>query len=58
MNHFHDFGYKKLFSNHVYFEELLTFFAEEYFITEPDFSPLERLDKSFITDDFKEKESI
>lgn len=57
MKHFHDSGYKKLFSNPVYLEELLTCFVDEDFVKELDFKSLERLDKSFITDDFKEKES-
>ena len=57
MKNFHDVGYKKLFSNPVYLEQLLTCFVEEDFIQELDFSTLERLDKSFITEEFKEKES-
>ncbi|MBN2736248.1 MAG: Rpn family recombination-promoting nuclease/putative transposase [Spirochaetales bacterium] len=57
MPKFHDIGYKKLFSNPVYLEELLTSFVDEDFIKGLDFSSLQRLEKSFITDDFKEKES-
>ncbi len=37
--------------------ELLESFVEEDFIRELDFSTLERIDKSFVTDSFREKES-
>jgi len=53
----HDKRYKKLFSNPVLLRELLESFVEEDFIMELDFSTLERVDKSFITDRFQEKES-
>lgn len=53
----HDIRYKRLFSNPILVKELLQSFTEEKFIEELDFSTLERLDKSFITDEFKEKES-
>ena len=53
----HDRRYKKLFSNPVLLKELLQSFVEEDFINDLDFSSLERLDKSFVTDRFKEKES-
>lgn len=53
----HDRRYKKLFSHPVFVQELLEHFVHEDFIKELDFNSLERLDKSFITDDFKEKES-
>ena len=53
----HDIRYKKLFSNPVLMQELLEYFVHEKFIHELDFTTLERLDKSFITDAFKEKES-
>ena len=53
----HDIRYKKLFSNPILVKELLFNFTQEKLIQELDFSTLERLDKSFITDEFKEKES-
>ncbi len=56
-SHQHDRRYKKLFSHPLLLRELLESFVEEDFIQELDFSSLERLDKSFITDRFKEKES-
>ncbi len=57
MNNQHDIGYKKLFSNPDMIKGLLTHFVDEDFVTKLDYSTLERLDKSFITDEFKEKES-
>lgn len=53
----HDKRYKKLFSHPVIVKELLLSFIDEQFIKNLDFSTSERMDKSFITDDFKEKES-
>ncbi len=53
----HDKRYKKLFSNPVFVKELLISFVDQKFVNDLDFSSLERLDKSFVTDDFKEKES-
>ena len=53
----HDKRYKKLFSNHKLVEELLTSFVDEDFVKELDYSTLERLDKSFVTDEFADKES-
>ncbi len=53
----HDTRYKKLFKNPILVEELLTSFVKEPFIKELDFSTLEKLDKSFVSDNFKNKES-
>lgn len=53
----HDIRYKKLFSHPQLIKELLESFVHEDFVKDLDFSTLKRLDKSFITDDFKEKES-
>ena len=58
MSHKHDTRYKKLFTNLTLVKELLLYFVNEEFVKELDFSTLERLDKSFITDEFKEKESV
>ena len=57
MAHDHDKRYKKLFSHPAMVKELLLYFIDEDFIKDLDFTSLERMDKSFITDDFKEKES-
>jgi hypothetical protein len=57
MAHDHDKRYKKLFSHPVMVKELLLYFIDEDFIKDLDFTSLERMDKSFVTDDFKEKES-
>jgi hypothetical protein len=53
----HDKRYKKLFSNPILLQELIFYFVNEDFVKELDFSTLDRLDKSFITDEFKSKES-
>ena len=53
----HDKRYKKLFSHPTLIRQLLTSFVQEDFVRGLDFSTLERLDKSFITENFKEKES-
>ncbi len=56
-SHQHDRRYKKLFSHPVLLRELLESFVKEDFVSDLDFSTLERLDKSFVTDRFREKES-
>jgi predicted transposase/invertase (TIGR01784 family) len=53
----HDNPNKSLFYHHKLVQELLESFVHEDFIKELDFSTLQRLDKSFITEEFKEKES-
>ena len=57
MTNKHDKRYKKLFSHPILLQELLEHFVDENFIKDLDFSTLERLDKSFITNQFAEKES-
>ncbi len=57
MGNKHDTRYKKLFKNPLLVEELLTSFVHEDFIKELDFSTLDKLDKSFVSDAFKNKES-
>ena len=52
-----DKRYKKIFSNPLVVEELLSSFVHEDFVKDLDFSTLERLDKSFVTEKFQEKES-
>ena len=52
-----DKRYKKIFSNPLVVEQLLLYFVHEDFVKDLDFSSLERLDKSFVTEKFQEKES-
>jgi predicted transposase/invertase (TIGR01784 family) len=53
----HDRRYKKLFSHPYFVQKLLESFVYEDFIRELDFKTLKRVDKSFVTEDFREKES-
>ncbi len=53
----YDSGYKKLFSNHEFLRQLLTGFVNEEWIHEIEYSTVERLDKSFVSDEFVERES-
>jgi predicted transposase/invertase (TIGR01784 family) len=53
----HDSRYKFLFSNPLFVKRLLKSFVHEKFVNRLDFSTLQRVDKSFITEDFREKES-
>jgi predicted transposase/invertase (TIGR01784 family) len=56
MAHSHDKRYKKLFANKKAVALLLNSFVHEDFVKDLDFDTLERMDKSFVTDAFKEKE--
>jgi predicted transposase/invertase (TIGR01784 family) len=53
----HDSGYKKLFSNPVLIKQLLISFVSGEWVNGIDFNTLERIDKSFISDEFTERES-
>jgi predicted transposase/invertase (TIGR01784 family) len=53
----HDSGYKKLFSNPVIVKELLLYFVDEPWVKYLDYNTLERIDKSFITEEFINRES-
>ncbi len=53
----HDSGYKKLFSNPVIVKELLLSFVDEPWVNDLNYNTLERLDKSFITEEFINRES-
>ena len=57
MNNIHDYGYKKLFSNKTIFRQLLETFVGEEWVKELNFDDCETLDKSFISDHYKETES-
>ena len=53
-----DSGYKKLFSNRTIFRQLVeTFLEGQAWVKELDFSTCETLDKSFISEHYKETES-
>src|SRR6056297_831667 len=56
-NNIHDCGYKNFFQNPVAVKQLLTSFVNEAWIHQLDFDTLERMNTSFVTDEFKEKES-
>lgn len=53
----HDSGYKKLFANHTIFRQLVKTFIKEAWVDELDFNQCETLDKSFISDHYKQTES-
>jgi len=53
----HDSGYKKLFSNRTIFRQLLETFVDEPWVRELDFDRAETLDKSFVSEHYKETES-
>ncbi|MBV7339146.1 Rpn family recombination-promoting nuclease/putative transposase [Chloroflexi bacterium TSY] len=53
----HDSGYKRLFSNKTIFRQLIETFVEEDWVQELDFDEAIRLDKSFISEHYKETES-
>jgi predicted transposase/invertase (TIGR01784 family) len=53
----HDKRYKFLFSHPLFVRRLLESFVKERFVHKLDFSTLEKVDKSFIGEDFKARES-
>ena len=53
----HDSGYKKLFSNRTIFRQLLETFVNQEWVHALDFDNCEPLDKSFISEHYKETES-
>ena len=53
----HDKRYRKLFENHHLVEHLLRSFVGLDFINELDFTKMVTIDKSFIDEKYKEKES-
>lgn len=57
MNRKHDEEYKKLFSNPDLVRELLESFVHEPWVKNLDFEKAERVEKSYITKDLKQKES-
>lgn len=57
MPNIYDCDYKKLFSNKVIFRQLMETFVTESWVKELDFDNCETVDKSFISDHYKETES-
>ncbi len=57
MHTIHDRGYKRLFSNAVIFRQLLETFVHEDWVNDLDFEHCETLDKSFVSEHYKETES-
>ena len=53
----HDSGYKKLFSNRTIFRQLLETFVNQEWVHSLNFDKCEPLDKSFISEHYKETES-
>jgi len=53
----HDSGYKKLFSNKVIFRQLIETFVKEDWVKDLDFDSCDTVDKSFISEHYKETES-
>lgn len=53
----HDSGYKRIFSNRTIFQQLMERFVPQPWVAELDFSSCETVDKSFISDHYKETES-
>ena len=53
----HDRRYKYLFSHPGFVERLLTSFVDEPFVKELDFSTLERVNSTFVSEEFARRES-
>lgn len=53
----HDNRYKKLFYNPVIVKELMLSFVDEPWVKDLDYDTLERIDKSFVTEEFIDRES-
>ena len=55
MRKHHDTGYKKLYSFPKMVEDLLVGFVGQDWIQELDFTTLEKLNNSYVTDEFRER---
>jgi len=53
----HDSGYKRLFSNRILFRDLVQTFVEEEWVAQLDFTRAERVEKSFVSEHYKETEA-
>ena len=56
MNTLHDSGYKKLFSNKTIFSQLVETFVDQAWVKDLDFSDCQAIDKSFVSNHYKETE--
>lgn len=54
---YHDSGYKRLLGNKTIFRQLYETFVEEDWVAKLDFDRAERLDKSFVSEHYKETEA-
>lgn len=52
----HDYGYKKLFSNKTIFKQLMQTFVKESWVKDIDYENTKTLDKSFISENYKNTE--
>lgn len=52
----HDYGYKKLFSNKTIFKQLMQTFVNESWVNDIDYENTKTLDKSFISENYKNTE--
>ena len=57
MPQLYDLGYKKLFSNKILFQQLIESFIPFSWVKEIDFENCELMDKSFISEHYKKRES-
>ena len=53
----HDSGYKLLFSNRTIFRQLIETFVDAPWVKEVDFTRCEPVDKSFVSDEYRQRES-
>jgi predicted transposase/invertase (TIGR01784 family) len=53
----HDSGYKLIFSNRTIFRQLIETFVDAPWVKEADFSRCEPVDKSFVSDEYRQRES-
>jgi len=53
----HDSGYKLLFSNRTIFRQLIETFVDEPWVKEVDLTRCEPVDKSFVSDEYRQRES-
>ncbi|MEZ4638270.1 MAG: Rpn family recombination-promoting nuclease/putative transposase [Caldilineaceae bacterium] len=57
MTNIHDSGYKILFSNRTIFRQLMETFVAQPWVRQVDFERAERVDKSFVSEDYQTSES-
>lgn len=57
MANVHDSGYKLLFSNRTIFRQLMESFVDQSWVRQLDFSQAEKVEKSFVSEHYKESES-